>query len=72
MPWWVKDWTASLTLPCGSLVTVRGPAGSVTVPIEDRGPEEWTGRAFDLSPMAFTAVAGSLAPGVVPVEWSVP
>ena len=70
VPWWVKQWTASLTLPCGSLVTLSGPAGTVTVPVEDRGPEAWTGRMFDLTPGAFAAVAGSLAPGVVPVEWS--
>lgn len=70
VPWWVKQWTANLTLPCGSLVTLSGPAGTVTVPVEDRGPEAWTGRLFDLNPAAFGAVAGSLSTGVVAVEWS--
>ena len=70
LPPWLVAYTASRMLPCGALVTVSGPAGSITVPVEDYGPEEWTGRAFDLSPAAFEAVAGSLATGVVPVEWS--
>jgi hypothetical protein len=69
LPWWVTTWTASLTLPCGSKVTVIGPAGAVTIPVWDRGPEAWTGRIFDLTPDAFRSVAGSLSVGVVPVEW---
>lgn len=69
LPPWLVAYTASRTLPCGALVTVSGPAGTVTVPVEDYGPEAWTGRDFDLSPAAFQAVAGSLATGVVPVEW---
>lgn len=70
VPEWVKAWTASLTLPCGSMVRLSGPAGSITVPVEDRGPESWTGRLFDLSPAAFRAVAGNLSVGVVGVEWA--
>lgn len=70
LPPWLVAYTASRSLPCGALVVVSGPAGSITVPVEDYGPEAWTGRAFDLSPAAFEAVAGSLATGVVPVEWS--
>jgi len=69
VPWWVKAWTANLRLPCGTLVTVSGPAGSITVPVEDRGPEAWTGRVLDLSPAAFRAVVGNLWAGVVPVTW---
>ena len=69
LPPWLVAYTASRTLPCGALVVVSGPAGSITVPVEDYGPEAWTGRDFDLSPDAFRAVAGSLAWGVVPVEW---
>lgn len=69
VPWWVEAWTANLTLPCGSLVRLSGPAGTITVPVFDRGPEAWTGRAFDLSPAAFEAVAGKLSEGVVPVSW---
>lgn len=62
-------YTASRTLPCGALVVVSGPAGSITVPVEDYGPEARTGRAFDLSPAAFQQVAGTLATGVVAVAW---
>lgn len=69
VPSWVKAWAASLTLRCGALVRLSGPAGTITVPIEDRGPESWTGRLFDLSPNAFIAVAGNLWSGVVPVSW---
>jgi len=61
--------TAARGLPCGTLVTVSGPAGSITVPVEDFGPESWTGRVLDLSPAAFEAVAGNLWTGVVPVAW---
>jgi len=61
--------TAARGLPCGTLVTVSGPAGSITVPVEDFGPESWTGRDLDLSPAAFEAVAGNLWTGVVPVAW---
>lgn len=69
VPSWVKAWTASLTLPCGTMVRLSGPGGSITVPVEDRGPERWTGRLFDLNPAAFIAVAGNLWSGVVPVSW---
>lgn len=69
VPGWVKTWTASLTLPCGTLVKLSGPGGTITVPVEDRGPESWTGRLFDLNPAAFIAVAGNLSSGVVPVTW---
>jgi rare lipoprotein A (peptidoglycan hydrolase) len=62
-------YTAHPSLPCGTLVDVSGPAGTITVPVEDHGPEAWTGRALDLSPAAFRAVAGSLSAGVVPVTW---
>jgi expansin (peptidoglycan-binding protein) len=51
------------------MVRLSGPAGSVTVPVEDRGPKSWTGRIFDLNPAAFIAVAGNLGSGVVPVSW---
>lgn len=71
VPSWVKAWTASLTLPCGTLVRLSGPGGSITVPVEDRGPQVWTGRTFDLNPAAFRAVAGNLWCGVVPVTWGV-
>lgn len=69
LPWWLVAYTASRSLPCGALVVVSGPAGSITVPVEDYGPEAWTGRDLDLSPDAFRAVAGSLSWGVVPVAW---
>ena len=62
-------YTAEPSLPCGTLVDVSGPAGTITVPVEDHGPEAWTGRALDLSPAAFRAVAGSLSAGVIPVTW---
>jgi Lytic transglycolase len=61
--------TASRGLPCGTMVTVSGPAGTITVPSEDFGPAAWTGRVLDLSPAAFEAVAGSLSAGVVGVSW---
>lgn len=61
--------TAHPTLPCGAMVAVSGPAGTITVPVEDHGPESWTGRALDLNPAAFLAVAGNLWTGVVPVTW---
>lgn len=62
-------YTAARGLPCGTLVAVSGPSGSITVPVEDFGPEAWTGRVLDLSPAAFLAVAGGLGTGVIPVTW---
>ncbi|SRR6266702_7912056 len=69
LPVGLTAFIAHPSLPCGAMVTVSGPAGSVTVPVEDHGPEAWTGRALDLSPAAFEAVAGNLWTGVVPVAW---
>lgn len=71
VPWWVTQYTAHPTLPCGTMVDVSGPVGSITIPVEDHGPEAWTGRALDLSPASFAAVAGTLATGVIPVQWGV-
>ena len=67
----IKAWTAHRSLPCGTLVAVSGPRGSITVPVEDRGPKAWTGRDLDLSPPAFLAIAGTLAKGVVTVSYRV-
>lgn len=67
----LETYTAHPSLPCGTLVTVSGPAGSVTVPVEDHGPKSWTGRVLDLSPATFLAVAGSLSIGVVTVRFTV-
>lgn len=66
----LETYTAHPSLPCGTLVTVSGPAGSVTVPVEDHGP--WlAGRVLDLSPATFLAVAGSLSVGIVTVRYRV-
>lgn len=67
----IRAWTAHRNLPCGTLVTIAGPRGSITVPVEDRGPGAWTGRDLDLSPPAFLAIAGTLAKGVVTVSYRV-
>jgi rare lipoprotein A (peptidoglycan hydrolase) len=64
-----KLWTANRSLPCGTLVTVTGPAGSAVVAVEDRGPYGVAGRDLDLSPAAFRAVAGPLSRGVAPVTY---
>jgi rare lipoprotein A (peptidoglycan hydrolase) len=69
LPTGLKAFTATRGLPCGTMVRVSGPAGTITVPSEDFGPEAWTGRVLDLSPAAFIAVAGGLGSGVVPVSW---
>lgn len=69
LPAGVIAFTAHRTLPCGTMVTVSGPAGTITIPVWDRGPEAWTGRTLDLSPAAFRAVVGNLWTGVVPVTW---
>ncbi len=69
LPAGLTAFTAARGLPCGTLVTVSGPAGSITVPVFDHGPESWTGRVLDLSPAAFEAVAGSLGVGVANVAW---
>jgi rare lipoprotein A (peptidoglycan hydrolase) len=69
LPRGLVAYTAHPSLPCGQMVAVSGPAGSITVPVFDHGPEGWTGRALDLSPAAFEAVAGNLWTGVVPVSW---
>jgi peptidoglycan lytic transglycosylase len=39
---------ASLFLPCGARVTMRGPGGTVTATSQDRGPYV-AGRTFDLN-----------------------
>lgn len=68
VPRGITAWIASRSLPCGTLVTLTGLAGSITAPVMDRGP--WVaGRLFDASPTVFRAVAGSLRAGVVRVSW---
>lgn len=56
---------AHRTLPFGTVVEVRGPGGSVTVEVNDRGPFV-AGRGLDLSRGAFAEVA-PLDAGVVDV-----
>jgi G5-linked-Ubiquitin-like domain/Lytic transglycolase len=62
---------AHLTLPFGTVVTVRNTAtgATATCTVADRGPEEWTGHIIDLTPGVFAQLA-SLSQGVVHVEIS--
>lgn len=47
---------ASLTLPCGARIRMRGPSGVVvTATMQDRGPYV-TGRTYDLSPVLKAAL----------------
>lgn len=57
---------ASRELPCGTVVTVRGPKGSVTARVNDYGPARGTGRRFDLSRKTFNS-AGNTRAGVMRV-----
>lgn len=64
----VTGWAANRTLPCGMLVTLTGPFGSIVVPIEDRGP--WVaGRDWDLPPSVFRVLFGDLGAGTGRVTW---
>lgn len=64
----VTVWAANRTLPCGMLVKLTGPMGSITIPIEDRGP--WVaGRDWDLPPSVFRVLFGGLGSGVGRVTW---
>lgn len=65
----LKMWAASRTLPCGATIEVIGPAGTVVLPVEDRGPYLHPGRDLDLSTVAFHRVAGPLAKGLVRVQY---
>ncbi len=65
---------AMLGVGFGTAVTVTlasDPHRSITVTVTDRGPYV-TGRVIDLTPAAFKALVGSLAPGVVQVVVTVP
>jgi len=65
---------AMLGVAFGTVVTVTlagDPSRSITVTVTDRGAYV-AGRVIDLSPAAFTALVGSLAPGVVQVVVTVP
>ncbi|GAC1368768.1 MAG: hypothetical protein NVSMB32_13800 [Actinomycetota bacterium] len=64
-------WAASRTLRCGTTIEISGPAGTTRMMIEDHGPWLLPGRDLDLSPQAFTAVAGSLSTGLVTVRYRV-
>jgi len=61
-------WTAHKSLPCGTQVQVKGPAGTITVPVLDRGPYV-SGRDLDLTPSAFVAVCEAISRGVCRVEY---
>lgn len=59
-------------LPCGTVLEVTGPAGTVSLRVWDHGPNcSCPARAVDLSPAAFLAVVGSLSAGVATVRWRV-
>ena len=62
---------AHLTLPFGTIVTLRNPRTGATARcrVADRGPQSWTGHIIDLSPDVFRALA-PLGQGVVAVELS--
>lgn len=64
----LRIWTAHKTLPCGTMVVVTGPSGSMTVGVWDRGPYV-AGRSLDLSAAAFRRVCGSTSRGVCRVSW---
>lgn len=67
----ITVWAASRTLKCGTTIEISGPAGTARMQIEDHGPWLLPGRDLDLSPGAFTAVAGSLGRGLVTVRYRV-
>jgi len=56
---------ASLFLPCGARVLMRGPGGSVIATMQDHGPYVG-GRTFDLNP-GLRAVLG--CPDLCTVQW---
>lgn len=57
-------------VPCGTLVTIRGAAGSITIPIVDHGPNcSCPERGLDASNDAFVAAVGSLSQGIGRVQW---
>lgn len=65
---------AMLNVRLGTTVTVAladGPQRSVNVVVTDRGPYV-AGRIIDLTPAAFTALAGSRAAGLIRVLVSIP
>lgn len=49
---------ASLILPCGARVQIRGPGGTVTATMQDHGPYV-AGRTFDLNPALKAALGCS-------------
>ena len=61
---------AHLTMPFGTRVEFCHDDRCVTARCTDRGPAAWTGRTFDLSRGAFTAIA-PLSAGVVDVTWRI-
>lgn len=63
-------WVAHKTLPCGTLVEVSGPKGTLVLPVYDRGPYI-PGRELDLSAKAFQVIVGPLSQGVGTVNWRV-
>ncbi|GAC1361555.1 MAG: hypothetical protein NVSMB32_00690 [Actinomycetota bacterium] len=71
LPPGITVWAASRTLRCGTTIEVSGPAGTIRMQIEDHGPWMLPGRDLDLSPQAFTSVAGSLSVGLAAVRFRV-
>lgn len=59
---------AHRTMTFGSLVRFCRGAACVVARCTDRGPAAWTGREFDLSRGAFSAIA-PLSRGVIDVTW---
>jgi rare lipoprotein A len=68
--WRTLYFTAHKTLPCGTVIEVTGPAGTVQVTVVDRGPY-YPGRDLDLGPVPFQVVAGTTTCGAVPVTYRV-
>lgn len=57
-------------VPCGTLVTIQGAAGSVTIPIVDHGPNcLCPERGLDASNDAFVAAVGPLSLGIGRIQW---
>lgn len=57
-------------IPCGTVVTIRGPAGTVQASVEDHGPNcTCPERGVDASDGVFLAVIGPLGQGIGQVEW---
>jgi hypothetical protein len=57
-------------MPCGTVVTIRGPAGTVRASVEDHGPNcACPERGVDTSDGVFLAVVGPLGQGIGQVEW---